>query len=325
MAVFIKRTACRVLKVVGMRVAGMLGILLAASFAISAAVYAAPGSPLDAIAGNRTLDPVTRASLERQYGVDQSFLEQYWNWISGLLLHGDLGTSMINGSPVSELVGDRAATSFLLVVMATVMTVGAGVIVGAAGALKGGRTDAALGVVSTGLLGVPPFVAGTVLLWVFSVQLRWFPTHGSGAGLWDLIWHSALPSVALALTLLAFTSRVTRSALIEERDRPHVETAHARGFSPSYVFRRHVFRNALIPVVTVGGLTLAGMLGAAVVVEQVFQLDGIGSLLIVSVGRNDLPVVQAVGLIIVIVFVVVNATVDVLYSILDPRVRRSSR
>lgn len=298
----------------------MLATLLITSFILNAAVYAAPGSPIDVIVGNRTVDEVTRAALERQYGLDKPMLQQYVDWLGGVIT-GDFGASTVTGASVSSLITSRAATSLLLVIMASVLTVAAGVCVGSLAAVRGGRTDQALGSVTSVLLALPAFIASAFLLYLFSVTLRWFPTFGPGAGFLDRLWHLTLPAIALALSLLAHTARVTRTALSEEMFRPHVETARVRGFSRAYVLRRHIFRNATIPIVTISGLTLASMLGAAVVVEQVFQLNGLGSLLVTAVGQNDMPVVQGVGLVVVAVFVVVNTLVDVTYPMLDPRLR----
>lgn len=308
------------LKAVVTRLATMLATLLVTSFILNAAVYAAPGSPLDVIIGNRTVDAATRSALEHQYGLDKPMLIQYFDWLAGVVT-GDFGKSTTTGASVSSLMTSRAATSLLLVVMATVLTIAAGLLLGTAAAVRGGRTDRVLSSLTSFFLALPAFIGGAFLLFFFSVTLGWFPSFGPGSGLLDRIWHLTLPALALALSLLAHTARVTRASLSQEMHRPHVETARVRGFSRAYVLRRHIFRNAMVPIVTIGGLTLASMLGAAVVVEQVFQLNGLGSLLVTAVGQNDLPVVQGVGLVIVTVFVVVNTLVDVTYPMLDPRLR----
>jgi peptide/nickel transport system permease protein len=167
---------------------------------------------------------------------------------------------------------------------------------------------------------VPSFVAAIVLTWLFAVRLRWFPAIGSGAGLAGRLHHLTLPAVALTVAYLAFVARVARAASLDELGREHVETARARGFSQWQVVRRHVVRNAMIPIVTVSGLTIAGLLAATVVVERAFNLDGLGSLLVEAVVRKDIAVVQPVSLVLVTAFVVVNTLVDLLSSALDPRV-----
>lgn len=301
-----------------------LGTMIVASILIFGALHMAPGSPIDVIVGNRTVDADTRASLERQYGLDEPIVTQYAIWLKDVL-QGDLGDSIITGNTVNELIWTRTQTTVLLVLLATVFTVIAGVLIGTIGATAGGVTDGALSTLTSGFLATPAFIAGNLLLLVFAVEFGWFPTFGPGEGLLDRLWHLVLPSGALAIALLAHTARVTRAAVQEEMVRAHVETAKIRGFTRSHVLKHHVFRNALIPVVTISGLTFASMLGAAVVVEQVFQLQGIGSLLIQSVGRNDFPVVQGVALVIVAFFVLVNTLVDLLYPLLDPRLRRSGK
>jgi peptide/nickel transport system permease protein len=172
---------------------------------------------------------------------------------------------------------------------------------------------------------VPSFVAAIGLIWLFAVRLGWFPAIGSGTGLGGRIRHLALPAVALALAQLAYVARIARAASREELGREHVETARARGLAPSQIARRHVVRNAMIPILTVSGLTIAGLLATSVVVERAFNLDGLGSLLVDAVVRKDFAVVQAVSLLLVTAFVVVNTLVDLLYGVLDPRVRLDGR
>ena len=156
---------------------------------------------------------------------------------------------------------------------------------------------------------------------MFAVQLGWFPAIGAGAGLAGRVQHLVLPAIAVALAQLAYLARITRAATREELGREHVETARARGLAPSQIVRRHVLRNAMVPIVTVSGLTVAGLLTTTVVVERAFNLDGVGSLLVEAVIRKDFAVVQAVSLLLVTAFILVNALVDGCYRVLDPRLR----
>jgi peptide/nickel transport system permease protein len=211
------------------------------------------------------------------------------------------------------------ATTIMLVAMASVLILGAGITLGVLTGIRRGLLDK--GVMVTTVIGqaVPSFVAAIVLTWLFAVRLGWFPATGSGTGLVDRLHHLTLPAIALALAYLAYVARVARAATRDELGREHVETARARGFSPAQIVRRHVVRNAMIPIITVSGLTIAALLAATVVVERAFNLDGLGSLLVEAVIRDDVAVVQAVSVILVTAFVVVNTLVDLLSRLLDPR------
>jgi len=171
----------------------------------------------------------------------------------------------------------------------------------------------------TVLGAVPSFVGSIVLIAVFAVQLGWFPSFGSGEGFFDEVYHLVLPSIALAIVFIVLVGKVTRSAMVEQLNREHVEVATSRGLTRPTVVRRHVLRNALGPIITVSGILIAGLIVASSIVESAFGLSGIGSLLVQSVDRLDFPVVQGIVLFVVTAFVVVNAIVDVLEPWIDPR------
>jgi peptide/nickel transport system permease protein len=302
------------------RLAGLLLTLVASSFLIFSSLYLAPGDPVATLSGGRALPPEAVKALRRQHHLDDPFLTRYLSWLSDLA-HGDPGQSFTFNTGVADLIAARAASTTLLVAMASVLIVGLGVTLGLAAGIRGGLLDT--GVLLATVIGqaVPGFVAAIALIWLFAVQLGWLPAIGSGAGPAGRVQHLLLPAVALALAQLAYVARITRAAARDELGREHVETARARGLAPSLIARRHVVRNALIPIVTVSGLTVAGLLATTVVVERAFNLDGIGSLLVEAVIRKDFAVVQAVSLLLVTAFVVVNTLVDLLYGVLDPRVR----
>lgn len=293
--------------------------LLGASFLVFASLYAAPGDPVDFLTQGRSLTPVARAALERQYGLDQPFLTQYLHWLSDVL-HGDLGRSFQYREDVSVVIGARLGTTVLLMVMAAVLILVTGLVAGIAGSLNAGRAaDRAVLVTTTFLAAVPSFVAAILLISVFGVRLGWFPTFGNGVGLADRIHHLTLPAIALSLTFIALVARVTRSAMLDELGREHVEVASSRGLPRAAVVRRHVLRNSLGPITTVSGVLVAGLLVSSAVVESAFGLSGLGSLLVQSVDKGDFPVVQAIVLVVVGAFVVVNLVVDLLQPLIDPR------
>jgi peptide/nickel transport system permease protein len=301
------------------RLVGLVVTLAASSFLVFSSLYLAPGDPISTLSGGRTLPPEAVQALRRQYRLDDPFLTRYVAWL-GDAIRGGLGESFVFNASVSDLIASRVGTTVLLVAMASVLIVGVGTTLGVVAGLRGGLLDK--GLLLTTVIGqaVPSFVAAIVLIWLFAVQLPWFPAIGSGEGFAGRLRHLTLPAVALALAYLAYVARIARAATREELRREHVETARARGLSPSQIARRHVLRNAMIPIATVSALTVAGLLATTVVVERAFNLDGLGSLLVEAVVRKDVAVVQAVSLVLVAAFVVVNTLVDLLHGVLDPRV-----
>jgi peptide/nickel transport system permease protein len=196
-----------------------------------------------------------------------------------------------------------------------------GIVLGLLSAMHKGRADTAILATTTVGIATPSFVAAIVMISVFTLTLHWFPAIGAGSGFTDRIWHLTMPAVALALAGTAYVARLTRAATNEELGKEHVDTARVRGIPERQIIRRHVLRNALIPITTVGGLTVAGLIAGSVVVENAFALNGLGSYLVTSVEQKDFPVVQAIALLLVTAFVVVNTIVDSLYGLIDPRVR----
>lgn len=307
-------------RVVGRQLAGVLIALLVSSFAVFGALFVAPGDPIQVLTGGRELTPDATRALRQHYHLDDPFLERYRHWLSGVL-HGDLGTSIISRQPIDQILGPRLGTTALLLAMAAVLMATAGIGMGVVAGLAGRRVDATVrGITSIGV-AIPPFVVAIMLISVFAVSLRWFPVFGSGSGFLDQLYHLTLPAFALSLAGLSYVARVTRVAIRSEADREHVQTARSRGLPESRIVRRHILRNAMIPITTVTGLTIAGTIAAAVVVESAFNLDGLGSLLVQSVTAKDFAVVQAVTLVLTCLFLVINLVVDLGYALIDPRTR----
>ncbi|MFI6317086.1 ABC transporter permease [Nonomuraea sp. NPDC050556] len=298
--------------------------LVAASFLVFGAVHLAPGSPETFLLGGRAASPQALAAIRAQYHLEDPFLLQYLKWGRGVL-SGDLGRSMQYRGPVLELIQARLPSTLLLITMAAVLVVVLGVGLGRVAAVRGGITDSVVLVGTSVALGTPSFVAAIGLLWVFSVQLGWFPTIGSGDGPVDMVYHLALPSVALALYWTGWLARVTRGAMRDQLGLDHVTVALSRGLRERLVIRRHVLRNALGPIVTVSGLTISGLVISTVLVEAAFGIGGLGALLESSVQVKDFPVVQAITLLVVALFTVTNLVVDLCYPLVDPRVRLGAR
>lgn len=306
------------------RLLALVGVLVASSFLVFGAMYLAPGSPENFLVQGRTVTPEVLAAIRRQYSLDDPFFVRYWNWLTGVL-QGDFGQSLTNRQDVGELLAARLPTTLTLVAMAAILIVVVGISLGIVAGLKDGPIDKLVILASNLGFAVPTFFAALILMSVFSVGLGWFPVFGSGDGFVDRLWHLTLPAIALALPSAAVVARITRTAIREERDSEHSIMSLARGVPRSLVIRRHVVRNSLLPVTTVVGVHIAGLIAGAFVVEYAFTLDGIGTLLVSAVQRKDFAVVQAVTIILVAAFGLINLLVDLLYAALDPRVRTGGR
>jgi peptide/nickel transport system permease protein len=301
------------------RLAMLVASLLIASFVIFAAMYLAPGNPIAALSGGRSLPPSSIAVLDHRYHLDQPFLAQYWYWLSGAL-HGDLGLSITLRENVSTLIASRIWTTAGLVLYASLLICVIGIGLGLLAGLRPGWLDTSTLVLTAVSAAIPAFVAAIVLILVFAVQLGWFPALGNGTSFLDNIRHLTLPAIALAISSLAIVARVTRASVREEGEREHVQTAVSRGIPGRQLIRRHILRNAAIPITTVTGITIASLIAVAAVVETAFGLNGLGAYLVQAAESKDLAVVQGISLVLVAAFVLVNVVVDILYAALDPRV-----
>lgn len=310
-------------KAIARRIAGKLGSLLLTLFLASLLVFFSrflvPGNPVSFLLRGRKPSPEAKAAVTAQFGLNLPPWEQYARWIGGMF-HGDFGRSLQYRESVATVIGDRLPATIGLVVMSGLMIVAVGLIAGAIAALYRGRlADRAILTVLTVFGAIPSFVGSIVLITIFAVQLGWFPSFGSGTDFFDTIYHLFLPSVAMAIVFVVLVGKVTRMSMVEQLGREHVEVATSRGLRRFTVIRRHVFRNAIGPIITVSGMLIAGLLVATSIVESAFGISGVGSLLVQSVNRLDFPVVQAIVLLVVTSFIVVNAIVDLLEPVIDPR------
>jgi peptide/nickel transport system permease protein len=297
----------------------LVTLLLVASFVIFSIVFLAPGDPLSTLIGNQSPSPQRVAQLTAQYNLDKPFLEQYWIWLTHAV-QGNLGLSTQFQQPVTELVITAAKVSLPLIVYAESIVIVVGLLAGSTAARWPGAPDMVVGIGTSFGVAIPSFVAAVFLSIVFSVNFGWFPATGFGQGPIDIVWHLTLPAISLAIALTALLARIGRSAMREEHESAHVTTEVARGIPEPRVFRRHVLRNSLPPMLAVIGLQVPALIAGTVVVEQAFNLGGLGSLLLSAVNSNDFPVVQAIALLIVFVTVFTGVIVDILHGFLDPRV-----
>ncbi|MFF7244522.1 ABC transporter permease [Embleya sp. NPDC008237] len=308
------------------RIATLAVTVVIAGLAIHGALMLAPGDPATLLVGGaRKPDPAVLARIHRDYHLDDPFLQGWWHWFSGCL-HGDFGKSLVYRDSVGHLIGSRAGDTFALVGYAAVLVIVLGTAAGTLAALRGGRTEALVTTATASAMAVPTFIMAVLLIWVFAVQLPWFPVYGTGSGFTGTLAHLTLPAIALAVSWIGYVAQVTRAAVRAELRAEHVETARSRGVPESVVIRRHVLRNASGPVLAVSGVGVAGLIATTAVAEQAFGIGGLGALMIDAAAKQDLAVVQAVSLLFVVVFVVVNTLVDLVGAALDPRsARKGSR
>ena len=282
-----------------------------------------PGDPAAAIAG----DGATVQDIERiraQLGLDAPVVSQFFGWL-GHVLRGDLGYSYFYKMSVTELIGQRLEPTLSVAALTVVLTVLIAVPLGVlAASRRGGRLDRFI--MSASVLGfsVPVFVAGYLMIWLFSMQLGWLPSQGynriaAGVGPW--LRNLVLPCVTLAVMYAALIARVTRAAVSEALTEDYVRTARAKGISERRMLIRHALANAAVPIATIIGLSVAGLIGGVVVTETIYAIPGLGQLTVDAVLSRDYPLIQGITLFFSLVYVVVNLLVDLSYLLLDPRIR----
>jgi peptide/nickel transport system permease protein len=307
----------------GSRLAQMLLTALAASAITFTALYFAPGDPLAVITGGTPTSAQAARQLRAEYYLNHPFLAQYWHWLSGAL-SGHFGTSFLYHVSVASLLTGRLPTTLLLVAMAGVLIIGLGLTMGLLSSFAGRRSNVVINTLYAIGIATPTYVIAIILITIFSLYLNWFPVFGSGSGFVGRLHHLVLPAVTLALGSGGALARVTRASVLEEASREHTITAVARGMTPTEVLWRHIVRNALLPVTTGAGLIVAALVGGDVIVEQAYGLNGLGSLLVLAIERKDYPVVLGVVFVIVAAFLLINALIDMLYVLIDPRTRARS-
>jgi peptide/nickel transport system permease protein len=288
-------------------------------------VHFIPGDPAKVIVGNGRITEANLQNIRHQYRLDKPVPEQYALWVKDLA-HGNLGRSYRQRTEVRTLIIERLPLTLKLATFSFVISMLISLPLGILAAVRR-NTWLDFSATAFSLVGAssPVFFTAILLILLFAYKLSIFPALGAGEGGLDEVKHLFLPALTLGLSLACITTRVTRSAMIEALTQDYIETARAKGLSSRVVVMKHAFRNALIPIITVAGLQFGFLLVGTVLVEYTFGLGGLGSLLIDSVQRRDYPVVQGVTIFIAGVFIVINLIVDVLYGVVDPRVRYGGR
>jgi peptide/nickel transport system permease protein len=269
-------------------------------------------------------DPRAVAALNHQLGVDRPLVVQYLSWLGGML-HGDFGNSLAFRAPAGELIRRALVNSLKLAAVAFVIVVPVGILGGILASLNRDRfLDRLISV--TGLSGVamPEFVSGIVLILLFGITLRVFPitaTPPAGSGPLTQIYYLILPSLPLVLILFGYIARITRAGMNEALDADYTRTAYLKGLSRATVIRRHVLRNALLPTIAVVATQTGSLIGGLVIIESIFNYQGIGQLLFTAVSQKDFPLIQAAVMVVGVAYLVATLLADLLYSLLNPRIR----
>jgi oligopeptide transport system permease protein len=295
----------------------MIPLLIGTTLLIFAAVYVLPGDPVQALAGPNPVSPSVRQALESRYHLDQSFFAQYWHYLSGLA-RGDFGVDFHN-TPVSSIIAASWPVTAKLALTTWVIEAILGIALGLIAAVRAGKiSDLSILAGTTLVLGVPYFIIAYVVQIAVGVKLHWLPVSGIDNG-WPVSY--IVPAACLALIGLPATSRLTRTSVLENLRADYVDTAVAKGMPNCRVLVRHVLRNSLIPVISLLGLSLGGLLGGTILIEGIFNLPGLGDQVYVGIQQHNGPLVVGISTLLVLIFLVLNLLVDLLYGVLDPRIR----
>jgi peptide/nickel transport system permease protein len=305
------------------RLIGMVAVMFIVATVVFIIIRVTPGDPAAVMLGPDA-QPSDIVELRAKLGLDQPLPVQYVGWL-GQIAVGDLGQSIFLNQPVLEAIGDRAEPTLMLTLLSMLIAVAIALPVGIASAVwRGSLLDQSVLTVSMLTASIPSFWLGLILMQIFSVKLGWFPVAGyggPGASFLDRMTHLVLPAIVLGLVNSALITRFTRASMLDVLNDDYVRTARAKGLPEWRVVLKHALKNALIPILTVIGLTTALLVSGAVVTETVFGLPGVGNLVVNGVLRRDYPVIQGALLVIAALYVLINLVIDLLYLFVDPRVR----
>jgi oligopeptide transport system permease protein len=295
----------------------MVPVLIGTTLLIYLAVFALPGDPIRVLGGDKPMPPAVYQALRHHYHLDDPLIVQYGRYLWGLV-HGDFGETL-NGQPVRDVLKTNWAVTARLGLTAWVFEILVGVALGVwAGRRKGGVVDTLVLSGTTLVIAIPSFVLAYSAQLLFGLKLGWFPTAGSDDG-WPYSY--LLPGMLLGSLSLAYIARLTRTSLVENARADYVRTAVAKGLTRRRVLVRHTLRNSLIPVVTYLGIDLGHLMAGAIVIEGVFNLPGIGQQIFLAIQIKDGPTVVGIATFLVLVYLLANLVVDLLYGVLDPRIR----
>ena len=305
------------------RILATIPVMAVVALFVFSLLYIAPGDPAAVIAG----DQATPADVERirqSLGLDRPFLVQFGDWVWNIV-HANLGTSMFTGLPVTKMIAQRIEPTLSLMAVTLVFAISVAVPLGVVAAWRAGSLlDRAIMAFAVFGFSVPVFVVGYLLAYLFALELEWLPVQGYtplSEGLWPWFQNLILPAIALGCVYIALIARITRAAMLEVLAQDYIRTARAKGIGQSGILFIHALKNASVPIVTVIGIGIALLIGGAVVTESVFVIPGLGRLTIDAILRRDYPVIQGVVVLFSFLYVLVNLMVDLVYTLLDPRIR----
>ena len=305
------------------RIVATIPVMAVVALFVFSLLYIAPGDPAAIIAGDQaTPEQIDR--IRQSLGLDRPVLVRFGEWF-WQILHGDLGTSIFTNLPVSTLIAQRIEPTLSLMTITLLLSVAVAVPIGVLAAWKAGTwIDRVIMAFAVFGFSVPVFVVGYLLAYVFALQLGWLPVQGYtpiSQGLWPWLENLILPSIALGCVYIALIARITRASMLEVLQQDYIRTARAKGLAQGSILFIHALKNASVPIVTVIGIGIALLIGGAVVTESVFAIPGLGRLTVDAILRRDYPVIQGVVLLFSFVYVLVNLAIDLLYTLLDPRIR----
>jgi peptide/nickel transport system permease protein len=305
------------------RLLAAVPVLAVVAVIVFAMLRLSSGDPAIILAGDGAT-PQQLDAIRASMGLDKPVVTQFFLWI-GQLLRGDLGTSLISGLPVAGMIADRFGPTLALCLGTIAVAVAVAIPVGVLAAWQQGK-PLDRGIMAASVLGfsVPVFIIGYVLILVFARWLGWLPVQGYqplSAGLWPFLQRLILPTLALSTAYIALIARIVRTSVIEVMGEDFIRTARAKGLKESAVLINHALGNAAVPIVTIIGVSIAMLIGGVVVTESVFNIPGVGRLVLEAVLARDYPIIQALILLFSAIYVLINLVIDVLYSMLDPRIR----
>jgi peptide/nickel transport system permease protein len=305
------------LKYVIKRILWIIPVLLGVVLIVFFISYISPGDPVMTMLGTANYTPEKYAALSAQYGLDKPFIVQYLNYIKNVVLHGDLGTSYTFGNSISGEIAVRGMFSIKLGFFSILLTVAMAIPLGVISATKQySAIDYILTVISMFLAGMPNFWFALMLMLLFSVTLGWLPATGVGT-----FKQWIMPVFSLAVSSMASTLRMTRSSMLEVIRQDYVRTARAKGLSEGVITRKHILKNALIPVITVVGMHMGTIIGGSIVIETIFNMPGVGAYMMTAINNRDYPAINGCVLVLSLSVCIVNLLVDVLYAYVDPRIK----
>ena len=297
-------------------------VLLATSVIIFTLVRLGPTDPVSVILGGKQSTPATIASVRHQFGLDKPVLVQYKNWMVGML-HGDFGMSFQFRQPVSTLIAQRLPVTAGIVLLSTIISVIISIPTGVIMAVKQHSwIDTLTSVVELILVACPPFLTGILMIWFLTVHAPGFSFTGGYSNWGEFFQRISLPSLALSFSMIALTARVMKSGMVEQLHTDYYTVASSKGLTKWEIVWKHCFRNAIIPVVTILGMQIGILLVGSALVETVFSLPGLGTLLVNAVQASDYGVVQAVTMLMVFIFMTISTILDLIYGVIDPRIRK---